>query len=453
MERLLASMTGRPLSFAEKHCTAPLPLPVEEESFIGTQAGNIQNIRIMRRWSSGDAPPSESTATSTSIGSPEKKPSPSPRSPAAPQSFPENHKEVFPPCNALAFEYHAKLSGLNSEVMDRLYCAGGKMRSWAEIQATISSLVIKLEIWRQQLPSEFDFVKDQQDPQFASQRISLGFSYYSTLIIITRPCLCRMDRKIPDQSDGARAFNQEIAAKCVHAARDMLLLIADEPNAIGLCEIAPWWCLVHWLVEAATVSMLELSFRADHTPNEVEEVFYSAKKAIDWLQDMAAEDEAARRASKMCAELLRQVALKVGISTRGITTFQVDGEHSGESIRDMQDMQYSNPQSLYQSGKDVQSMQEPRASYPTLGSVQDRQTVSSHYQSHGDYFTSAPFQPQIFASYDLILPHGQLPTASSQVPADPMFLTDMGTGNMRLDSDAAGRLWDMDHDWLPDGDV
>jgi len=261
-----------------------------------------------------------------------------------------------------------------------------------------------LESWRQTLPSVFDFTKKQRDQQFVRQRMSLGFFYFSTLTIINRPCLCRIDRKIPDESDKARDFNRETAARCVNAARGMLDLLPDEPNAVGLYKIAPWWCLVHYLMQAATVLMLELSFRADHMPNEVEDVFYAAKKALEWLRSMSEEDEAARRASVMCNELLRQVAPKVGREPNEASNYQPDGIIGMDGMNPIES---------------VEQMQDMRDPHGDPGLVPP--------QTLYNYSTSAPFQPQMFASYDqmnhLNSSYGQMPTTSASTRYDDMFPT------------------------------
>lgn len=276
--------------------------------------------------------------------------------------------------------------------------------TWAHVQSTISNLNLKLERWRADLPAVFDFTKKQRDQQFMAQRLSLGFFYYSTLMIINRPCVCRIDRKIPNESGMAKNFNRETAARCVHAAQGMLGLLPDEPNAVGLYKIAPWWCLVHYLMQSATVLMLELSFRAEHMPTEVEEVFDSARKTLEWLRAMSEDDEAARRASVLCNELLRKVATKVGRNANDASAFSPGGEHHIQSVDDMQHMQFSEP--------------EP-AQYPAQGQY--------------NFTTSAPYQPPTFATYDQFLTYDNYPTTSAHAPFDDIFPTSNDMEGMTFD--------------------
>ena len=43
-------------------------------------------------------------------------------------------------------------------------------------------------------------------------------------------------------------------------------MLSNKPGAASLCGIVPCWSLVHYLVQASTVLMLELSLLTDHMP-------------------------------------------------------------------------------------------------------------------------------------------------------------------------------------------
>ncbi len=429
VERILAVMTGRPSSFAETDCTAPLPLPLEENSFYGNGPTSPQTMQIFRRLSSQESretddsvsTPSSSSQSTRARGSPGQSSGQSIASinPAVHHLSPDR-KPAITPCNALAFAYHAKLSTFTSEVLNRLYRADVMEQSWARVQSIISNLNSKLEMWRVDLPILFDFSKKQRDQHFMAQRLSLGFFYYSTLMIINRPCLCRIDRKIPNESGAAKNFNRETAARCVRAAQGMLGLLPDEPNAVGLYKIAPWWCLVHYLMQSATVLMLELSFRADHMPFEVEEVFESAKKTLEWLRSMSEDDEAARRASVLCNELLRKVASKVGRSPNDATVSQPGGAHDIQSVDAMQHMQ-------------------------------DGELEQDQYPGYHNFATSAPFQPPTFSTYDQFLTYDSLPSVSAQAPFDNIFPTSNDMEGMTFDD--TGYLDAQNPQWYPDSRV
>jgi len=299
-------MTGRPTSFLDADCSTPLPLPLEKDSLVkGSRRSGISTAAAesLRRYSSQESwdsdPPASLSEKSTSH-------------PGSSSRQPNNEVGgAVAPSEALFFLCHTKLSILTNAVLTRLYRAGTSKQTWAEIQARIAKLDDRLERWRQGLPSIFDFTKKQRDQHFIRQRICLGFFYYNTRTIINRPCLCRVDRRIPQESGKAKEFNRTAAARCVHAARDLMNMLPNVPNAVGLYRVSPWWCLVHHIVQASTVLMLELSFRADHMPNEADDILEAAKKAVYWLRSMSDDNVAARRAWRLCDDLLHKVAPRI----------------------------------------------------------------------------------------------------------------------------------------------
>ncbi len=383
-ERLLGVMTGRSMSVHDTDCSVPLPLPFDEESFFPPKVPNSNNLpgaEMLRRWSSQESHDTEnaaSTPSSAHSGKMKTSPTDAFNSPPQQQAFDQN----VPPSHALYFLHHTKLSVLTSQILNRLYRVGTMSQSWAQVQNIISTHESKLERWRSALPSVFDFTTRQRDQQYHRQRISLGFFYYSTLTIICRPCLCRIDRKIPNQSGKAKNFNRATAVKCVHAARDMVDMLPNEPNAVGLYKVAPWWSLVHHLVQAATVLMLELSFRSDHLPTEVERILDCAKKAVSWLRSMVEEDLAAHRAWSMCDEMLRKVAPKVGRTVDYIP------------------MNYAvfPPQAL--SIDDMHTNFTTSDNHEELGNMDDVHAFIDNIHQPGESLQDLLFQPYMFTYYD-----------------------------------------------------
>ena len=420
-ECILAVMTGRPTSFTETDCTAPPPLPFEEESFLGNNAHSPQDLVLLRHLSSQESQQAESAVSrppSTGHSSKLKVPPVDPIPPAL-----RERKQVIPPCNALYFKCHAALCTFTNEVLNRLYRASAMSKSWADVQSTIAGLNLKIEKLRAELPTVFDFARKQKDQQFIRQRMSLGFFYYSILTVINRPCLCRLDKEIPDQSQRAHNFNRETAMKCVHAARNMLELLPQEPNAVDLCKIAPWWCLVHYLMQAATVLMLELSFRCNHMPSEAEGVFESAKIAIEWLESLSEEDEAAKRAWSLCDEMLRKVAPKVGKSSAEASKSQAISNHQGHAA--------DQPQ-----GDDTLFAQAPATYLP------------QHW-----YTSFSPLQPPMFSYDDQLLSYGQGPAASASGPYNDLFPTASEIGGMQYENQGQAGYFNEQNQqqWYPGG--
>ncbi len=312
LEHLLSIMTGRPTSILDNGCTAPLPVPIEEESFQTENAmqllgSEMQKGRMFPSISSRS--PSSSTPSSSQSRQPSK-PSGSPATPLPKFEWAKN----IAPNQSLFFLHYIHLMRIAQDILGKLYTLASLDDTWSETQITIEGLDNEIANWRANLPPVFDFGKNQRDQTFLRQRIGLGLGYYGTRITINRPCLCRLDRKIPNQSDKSNNFNRNAAATCVSLARDMLDMIPDEPNPVALYKATPWWCVLHYLMQAASVLMLELSFRAHHMPEDAENILQSAKKAVRWLHNMGEENLAARRAWGMCDALIREVAPKIGRS-------------------------------------------------------------------------------------------------------------------------------------------
>ena len=319
-ERILAVMTGRISSISDGDCTVPLPAPVEEEAFPSRNGDKHYGDpfpRVPRSSTRDSLSPDNSTSTPSSISSWAKITPSSSASPLSQQSGFESFKSMAPN-NALYFVHHTQLSVLSHEVCRFLYSPATMSDSWARIQNIINTLDDKLERWRSNLPNLFDFSKKQRDQRFIRQRMSLGFFYYSVKMLINRPCLCKVDRRIPNQSGKSKDFNRSAATRCVHAAKAMMNLLPDEPNTIGLYKISPWWCLLHYLMQATSILMLELAIRSDHMPFEAEDILNCAKKAVRWLYKMSDECLAAHRAWKLCNDLLARVAVRVGRDVRDL---------------------------------------------------------------------------------------------------------------------------------------
>ncbi|MCJ1285387.1 hypothetical protein MMC26_004727 [Xylographa opegraphella] len=442
LERCLGVMTGRPTSVVDLDCMTPLPLPIDEESFTDSNSG-MQNeglVRTMRRFSSQDSPHSLSPSSS---GPPHRsRPSPVTANSSSSVNSAFDLLKITPPNLALYFTMTTHLGAVTDDVLAQLYRPVAMTKSWAQIQAQIRSLDIKLDAWKAALPPVFDFNKKQRDQQFIRQRMSLGFGYYSAKIIVHRPCLCRIDRRIPNESNQSKEFNRNGATACVAGARGMLDLIPNEPNSIGLYKVTPWWSLTHHMTQAATVFILELFFRADHMPKEAKEILGYAKKAVYWLNQMARDSIAAQRAWEQCNELLRKVAPLVG--------------------RDANDMPADTPRTqgigyrqLTQQQQQQQQQQQPQPQPPPppppppshpdgWGGTQQfsRQFPGQAYYGGPPQDSALLFRPSMQTQYDEYLPiHSSAPPSlpmSSAAHIATLFPTSQQMDHFAWDSGGGG---------------
>ena len=323
LEQHLLISTGRPTFIQDKMCTAPLPLPFEEDSFESPNATFLMTAESQSgsRLPTTDSGSSRSPSTSRSTSASKQASShPTPKSQSrSPSNNPATELEwakSVQPCLSLYFLHYVQLARIVRMAFDRLYAPNKLGRSWAEVQRTADRVQYRLEQWKTTVPAVFDWTRRQRDQAFGNVRITLGLYYYGVQMIITRPFLCRLDRKMPRQSETSRNSNHAKAVTCVEAAMSSLDLLPDRPDrpdVVELFKTTAWWAVLQQLMQATSIVLLELSFRAHHMPQEASNILQSAKKAVRWLYHMAADDNrAAFRAWKIADPLFRDAAARVG---------------------------------------------------------------------------------------------------------------------------------------------
>ncbi|KAK4697188.1 hypothetical protein P7C71_g844, partial [Lecanoromycetidae sp. Uapishka_2] len=181
------------------------------------------------------------------------------------------------------------------------------------------------EAWRDRLTAPFQSADVSPNPELEACRVSLRIAFHSTRTIINRPCLCRLDQWMPDQSATSKGTNREFAGKCIDSARAVLRLVLYKPDATVLQAGAAWWMTLHHLKRALTVSLLELAFRAEHMPANADEILVEAKDAVEWLRWHSASSPMARRTWVTMSRLLKLAAKKVGGDISDIIIAQVSG--------------------------------------------------------------------------------------------------------------------------------
>jgi hypothetical protein len=212
------------------------------------------------------------------------------------------------------FIYRTQLSIIGHEIVTQLYCAATIKEKWSEVQDAIRRIDRRLLTWRDSLPKEFDIEFDtwpepDWDDPFTRPRTGLAMLFNSLRMILFRPCLCRFDGRIANQSERSKDFNQEAVETCIHSARKMIALLRwGARSTPRLYSIAPWWSTLHYLCEALSVLMLEMAFRAQHLPRDAAYILEDAKRGVNWLAMMADQSVSARKAWEIFDHLIRAVA-------------------------------------------------------------------------------------------------------------------------------------------------
>ena len=301
LERTLSVINGRPTNIADLDVTTPVPVPLDESAFQSPEGQFLLSMeaqRGIRHPGSALLAESGTVALAAQLLNPDR--------------FRLAWTAGIQPTDSLYFLHHVQLSRLAHEIYSKLYSPRAMTCTWADIEKLVTSLDEDLTVWYGQLPPAFDFRKNPDVPAWFRQRLSLGVVYHNSRMMLHRPCLCRMDRKIPRQSAHSRELTRAAAQKCVQAAIDLLTLLPPRPDVISLYVNVPWWTMLHFLVQATVVMMIEISFRVDHMPGEADNILRHVKKALTWLEAMGKDSLAASRAYDICEEVLRGIIAKIG---------------------------------------------------------------------------------------------------------------------------------------------
>jgi hypothetical protein len=221
--------------------------------------------------------------------------------------------KTLPPCTSLYFLQLASLTCISKRMTVKLYSPEAQQSPWASTEFTMQSLMLEVDSWFMNLPAAYDFTSTQTSQCPISQRMGLAFLFYGTKIGITKPCLRHLNQSL-SEDDKTYEFCNKTAADCVEAACHMLTLFPETPDAVLLYKMSPWWCTLHYLMQAVTVLLLELAFRAQHVPEKSTMVYKAAKKALDWLSTLSETNMAAERAWKLCDGFLHRLAPYIGLN-------------------------------------------------------------------------------------------------------------------------------------------
>ncbi|KAI4947324.1 hypothetical protein J4E91_006676 [Alternaria rosae] len=183
-------------------------------------------------------------------------------------------------------------------------------RVQAYVQTKIAELLRELEDWvKTALPPEDIRASNwNQRPELNRERFLLRIYYWSTKVLITRPCLCRIERRISTESAKSMNFNNESAETCVNAARNMTMLFPEQPDTHFIYSQGPWWDVVHLIMQSLAVLLLEMAYEGKHLKDEREDIMACIKKMIRWLRAMKANDPVAARAHDVVYKILNTCA-------------------------------------------------------------------------------------------------------------------------------------------------
>jgi hypothetical protein len=77
------------------------------------------------------------------------------------------------------------------------------------------------------------------------EQFVLKTDYWSTKILLTQPCLRRLERRVQEQSSTYAEFDTKAAEACVTAALEIAKLFPAQPDVSFIYTEGPWWAIVH----------------------------------------------------------------------------------------------------------------------------------------------------------------------------------------------------------------
>ncbi|KAL8684848.1 MAG: hypothetical protein Q9218_008107, partial [Villophora microphyllina] len=284
LERTMTVITGRPSMIRDVDCSATLPPEgLEDPDKHVRKAMPRANSHLWSR--AGDA-------SGRALWSHQEKP--------------------VATVDSMFFVHFVELSSMADNALSSLYNARSRRTKWSELQGMIEKLSRKLDDWNANLPHSFQTNWSRQKPEGHSSRVAIGMLYHSTSIIINRPCLCRLDRRIAHQSAASNQTNIASANRCVSSARSILALVPNPPDPAMIYQGPLWWMALHHLKRATTVLMLEMTFMSSHTAEADADILIDAKKAIAWLHALGQSSSPAYSSWITLSRLLVRAAEKFG---------------------------------------------------------------------------------------------------------------------------------------------
>ncbi|KAL4873410.1 hypothetical protein BDV12DRAFT_159948 [Aspergillus spectabilis] len=337
-EHLLGIMTGRMTGISDGICTTPMPIPVDEDRFNDSDVAELLGNLELRKERV------ELALASCYVRQMPLNPRNGGTLRTTDKARDVERLSKLPPSTSLFFLYYIDLAVISQEIVNRVYSLDCIVAPWADIETRIRELQGRVELWHSNLPEAYDWSRsDEQSPELLRGSLCLAFHYYSACITLGRPCLCRRDVRPANSPIQKKPFSHEMAVMVLEAAKRLVGLIPDVPDASRIYQLCPWWCILHYLMQATTVLLLELSFGTIHMPGEEKNMVEAAKKGLRWLYAMSESSLSSRRAWELCDDNFRRLAKGYSLDIGDIPTADYQFDTNATTTRQSHDSQSSNP--------------------------------------------------------------------------------------------------------------
>jgi hypothetical protein len=157
---------------------------------------------------------------------------------------PHLQKQAANPWTMTYPDAQVRLAMIAQKTLWKLYTERRTARSWAQIHAVMTSLMLELEDWASEaMPQHSE--TPHTAPNSEAQHMILKNQHCRLKILITRPALRRIERCPDPNTEDFTALDQEAAEACIQTAQEMASLFPDTLDAKMLYEKGPWWIVIH----------------------------------------------------------------------------------------------------------------------------------------------------------------------------------------------------------------
>lgn len=214
----------------------------------------------------------------------------------------------------------AHIATYTQRILSNLYIERRTPKRWPQIQSTITTLLSSLNKWRPEAMPDHLHSADV-NPVLEHQQILLKKQYLRLVILITRPCLQRLQLHVANaNAPSLSSLDKHLAETCIRAAQDVVAILPTEVNTRALYTKGPWWSIVHnctfsslslsnplpnpiipthsltTVMQSSAILLIALSLRTHFPPPLIETCISSFRKIISWLLAMRSANDLAQRA-------------------------------------------------------------------------------------------------------------------------------------------------------------
>ncbi|CAG7920829.1 unnamed protein product [Penicillium olsonii] len=305
LDTTLCEITGRPPITKHIFCSMPLPVPFPEEDIEDERVVQLVSVPGARNAflssllsNSPVLPPNEIQPRQSYRQLQSKG-----KEKQSEESYGQFDVDILTPNASLYFLYAVDLAHLLQSAVAVIYFPELTRQSWYEVEAAISTFNNHADKWLSRLPVQFQHTTSHPAQQFQQQRVGLACRFYATKMIILQPCI-RRHSQISSEASTPGTISDSMAAICVQVAGQMVDLLPEIGTTDWPYGIAPWWCILHNIMQATSILLIELLARATPHTAQASSTAAKLKKAIEWLHKMSAGDHSAHRAWVICTGIL-----------------------------------------------------------------------------------------------------------------------------------------------------